>query len=381
MICVCPTQECLLERKECVLLQVLFQVEQMFPTDTYIKFFSGTYIVSENVSTFASIFVSDTTNFTIQGDPSGSTIIQCDGRLGFSFINITNLTITDIQFISCGVPLDSDRVGETIELTFIPEGTHAALFPANVNSLSMQNVNITLSYGYGMLCVNLFGESHIISTSFTYNYRDRFLSPTGGSILLYFNDTPEISRILVLNNSFYGSKSHDESTHRNTRASGISVVIKQSSYHIALIVNATTFESNSASTMAIYDHNTSAPYHIQVQQSHFNMSFQFDHVNLEQGTAILMYVSVKKYVSMTEPPANKWPVLANEARIIHIADCVFTNVYGFRYSFGYIHISLYLNINVIIEKCSFLPSTNIPAIVINSEHRKAYPDKCVCHWM
>lgn len=213
MVCICPSQECLLERKECALLQVLFQVDQTFPTDTHIKFFSGTYTVSKNVSIFANIFVRDTTNFTIQGDLSGSTTILCDGRLGFSFINVTKLTITDIQFVSCGVPVDSEKVGETVKLNFIPEGTHTAHFFGNVNALSMQNVNITLSYGYGMLCVNLFGESHIISTSFTYNYRNRFQSPIGGSIFLYFIDTPEPSRILVLNNSFYGSKSHDESTH------------------------------------------------------------------------------------------------------------------------------------------------------------------------
>ena len=369
MVCVCPSQKCLLKRNECVLLQVLFQ-EQRFPTDTYIKFFSDTYTMSE---IFVNIFVKDTTNITIVGDPSGSTIIQCDGRLGFSFINITNLIIRDIQFVSCGVPVNSDRVGEIVELNFIPEGTHTAHFFVNVNSLFMQNVNITLSYGYGMLCVNLIGETHIISTSFIYSYRNRFWSPIGGSILLYFADPPEASKILVINNFFYGSKSHDESAHRNTRASGISVVIKQSSYHIALIVSSTTFESNSAPTMAVYDHNTSVPYHILVQHSYFNMSLQFDHVNLDEGTAILMYVSITNYdiVPMAVP---SWPVLA---RIIHIADCVFTDVYGLQYSFGYIQISLYFNINIIIENCSFLPSISKPAIVINSAYRNAYPNKTV----
>ena len=380
MVCVCPDQECLLERKECVLMQVLVR-EQEFPIGTYIKFFSGTYTVSENISLFADVFVRDTTNFSIAGDPSGSTTIQCDGRLGFSFTNVTNLTISDIQFVSCGVPINRERVADIVDLNFILEGTHAAHFLVNVHSLSVQNVNITLSYGYGILCMNLLGESHIINTSFIYNYRNRFQSPTGGSVLLHYQDTvdpPKISKILAIDNFFYASKSHDEAVQRSTRASGISVVIKQSSYCIILVVNKTIFMSNSAPTMAIYDHNMSGSYQIWIQHSYFNMSFQSNYDNLDAGSAIVMYVSVKNYVLVTVPPANESrPILANEVRNIHMIDCIFTDVYGHQYTFRYIHISLYLNVNIIIEKCTFLPSISNPALVINSVNREAYPDKFV----
>ena len=64
-----------------------------------VEFFNGTYIIPDELSV-GNILIRDISNITLSGDPMGSTTIQCDRRLGFLFINVTKLRITDMKFSS-----------------------------------------------------------------------------------------------------------------------------------------------------------------------------------------------------------------------------------------------------------------------------------------
>ena len=71
------------------------------------EFSAGIYSLSNDSIPESAIVVRDTSNISFLGDIHSPSVIviECDGRLGFAFVNVTNLTITNIQFIQCGAPV------------------------------------------------------------------------------------------------------------------------------------------------------------------------------------------------------------------------------------------------------------------------------------
>ena len=102
-VCVYPSDQSHLSNSDCISLESLFK-EQVWSPGTSVRFSVGIYSLSNN-STINSILVRDTSNISLLGDAFGPTVIDCDDRLGFAFINVTNLTISNIQFVQCGAPV------------------------------------------------------------------------------------------------------------------------------------------------------------------------------------------------------------------------------------------------------------------------------------
>ena len=379
-VCVCPHDLCLLDKNNCLPFQILIQ-EGEFSPDTDVKFSNGTYAVSGNDSVNYNMVVRDTRNIRLLGDPSGDTIIECNGWLKFSFINITNLTISDIQFVSCGAPWRS--ISREAFQARIPENNPAAHLLVNILGLLMFNVVVTHSQGYGMLFVNLLGESYIMNTNFTLNnkfYKDG----VGGSVLLVFRDssvypTAESARILINNcNFFYCHLAYERSLAcpKIPSVSGLGTVIKQSEYPIHVVVNHTNFTDNDAPAVAVYNHNTPASYNILVQHSYFRNVFWGDVNDILRKTATIMFSSL-----INKPPSvyNIPNTTITVARTINMQNNVFTGPVDGRYDIhfiGYIDVTLFLNTTVVIKNCVFLASITTAAIHIRSMLQDAglYPD-------
>ena len=368
VICVCSDKQCLLDNHNCLPLafQVLIQ-EQEFAPGTNIKFGDGTYTVSGNDSVNYNMVVRNTRDIRLLGDPSGATIIQCDGRLRFNFINATNLTITDIQFVSCGAPWRLIS-RESIQAE-IPKDNPAALLLVNVHTLLMSNVVITYSQGYGMLCMNLFAESHIMNSNFTYNSKYS-ANGIGGSILLFYRDSSvypkaELVRILV-NNCIFSkcSLTYELSSpcSKMPSASGLGIVIKQSQYPIHVIVNYTNFTDNHVPVLAVYNHDTPASYSILIQHSCFIDSAQL-HGGIYWKTATITFLNL----------LNEHRLRSNSTkatRMINIHNNVFNGSGNTKYSAsidaGYIDITVFLNVTITVKNCIFLAPITATAIMIHS---------------
>ena len=369
LVCVCPDEQCLFNGNSCFPFQMLVQ-EQEFSPDTDVFFSSGTYTIWGNDSVNYNMVVRDTRDIRLLGDPSGATIIQCDGRLRFNFINITNLTITDIQFVSCGAPWR--LISREPFQARIPENNPAALLLVNVYDLLMSNVVITVSHGYGMLCINLFGESHIMNTKFTSNNKYHADS-VGGSILLVFRDNSlypvaEQVRILVNNCSFIDCGLTYELPlvcPKIPSASGLGIVIKQTQYSINVILNHTHFIDNYAPVLAVYSHDTPGSYNILIQHSHFMNSFRRGDIRF-----ILWKTATIKFMNLlSEHPLRANTTTRAVKRTIDIQNNVFTSPINDRYGFievGYIDITVFLNVTITIKKCTFLASITTAAIYIRS---------------
>ena len=364
-VCVYPSDQSHLSNSHCISLESLFE-EQEWSPGASVRFSVGIYSLSNN-STTNSILVRDTSNISLLGDAFGPTVIECDGRLGFSFINITNLTIANIEFVQCGAPVDTREVFDyEVQSDLLPSGTMAAHFLVNIHTLFMINASISESHGYGMLCVNMHDVLQIVKTNFTFNHRYSSKSPVGGGIFLLYADAAhvpcpsEVTWISMRSIMFFHNYAHDR-TYNHTRASCLVIVIKQTHCSIHVDVYQSVFDRNFVPTVAVYDLNMSVSYEIVIQGSNFTNSMVKSRNDPPSATIVYTnHTAVNTGLS-----DNKTTV-----RRIHICNCVFSDTQVTETIFGYIDVRLLLNFNIIIiiEKCIFLPNIFNSAIAIRHVH-------------
>lgn len=369
-ICICNNQQCLLDNSECVHFQNLILNGSRILPDTKVEFFNGTYSLPDKLSV-RNILLRDINNVTLSGDPLGSTTIQCDRRVGFSIINVTKLRITYMKFLSCGTSRGLELIrGEP--LISLPEGICTALFLVNVHSLFLKNVTISYSNGYGLLCLNLFGESHIVGSNFISNHNYRARSVGGSVLLLYKNITfhhPVLVRVLISNSYFLHTYLIHDKEYTIPSISGLGIVAEQSSYTIIVVINHTNFIDNDTPMVAIYTKQTEASYDLLIQWSHFENSRSAGKKN--SRSASFMHIS-----SITKPQLGKVKVTNETAtRNISIQSSVFRGSVDSTYSIGYIDISFLLNMSVTIQDSNFLPFITAPAIYVYSVYSELHPGK------
>jgi hypothetical protein len=366
-VCINPNNRRHLRSNDCVSLESLLKGQAWSPGTT-VRFSAGIYSLSNN-STTNSILVRDTSNISLLGDAFGATVIECDGRLGFGFINATNLTIANIQFIQCGAPVNDHKALE-MQINLITPGTKAAHFLFNSHRLLMTNVIISHSPGYGLLCVNLHGESHIVKTNFSFNGIDSTSEHErleGGSIFLLYHEggttcmcPAETSWTSISSNVFDTSLTH---RHSDKRGSCLLIVIKQTCHFIRVSVGQSVLTNSLVPIVSIHDQNMSVNFEIEMQRLNVTNSVQYTE-DSSLTISTIMYISAKDNSINLCLTGNKIRM-----RDISIYDCVFTDAQSEdETDFGYIDIMLYLYINITIEKCVFLQRITKSAILIRPEN-------------
>ena len=368
MVCIYPTGQ-RHSMSDCISFESLFE-EQVWPPGTSLEF-SGIYSLSNDSTISSMILVRDTSNISLLGDTFSLTVIECNGRLGFAFINVTNLTIANVQFLQCGVPVDGLKEAFEMQTDSMPAGTKAAHFLANVHTLSMANVSISKSRGYGILCVNLYGESYIIRTNFTYNSVNGSESPAGGSTFLLYEGgascdrTSESTWIIFSDNVFHHS-SHTFDTfgkhnNNNIEASCLLIVVNGTCCFIHVDVAQSVFANNFVPIVAVHDLSMLVSYEIEIQSSNFTNSLE--RLPPVRNTATIMYISA----SHAEQKEENTCLSGNKTMVrdIRIYDCKFDDAQiGQLTGYGYLVMNLLFSVSIVIEKCVFLPNIIQPAIII-----------------
>ena len=172
-------------------------------------------------------------------------VIQCaSGSLGFVFINVTSLKITNLKFSLCGAPFPSNS---TVKGKFVyPHDYKSKLAHTQVIALYfLQRVNVTISKvaisnstGTGLLGINMLGLSNISQTAFSGNKPN---------CLLIFLDIPFSSEIILLtvfnlvNSQIISSKSTLQKNYWEHEYLGLSATLAQTTYSVHInIMNITT---------------------------------------------------------------------------------------------------------------------------------------------
>ena len=153
-----------------------------FTSDTAFFFLPGNHTVSKH----RSLIIKQVENLAMSGvsDSSGvpAVRIYCEGKLDFQFKLIRNLSISDVEFIECG----SDEPTSD-------GGMQAAIRCDEVYDLTIRNVNIRESYGYGIVGANILGMSAIVDCVFASNgwrvTKSKNQKPMGGNAIFLFADS------------------------------------------------------------------------------------------------------------------------------------------------------------------------------------------------
>ena len=176
-------------------------------SNTTIIFFRGEHSLSRNLS-FRNInnlmllgYARTSVISCMEGIATGSTI---------AFVNITNMTINGLNITNCGTEigeqLSSDAMFlQTRSVHIFDERLKVAIFLINIRSPTIVSTIIERSVGYGLLAVNVLGNSIIYDSVFAENnYRtnttkcwnatlttDTAIECQGGNALFLFTDTRE----------------------------------------------------------------------------------------------------------------------------------------------------------------------------------------------
>lgn len=135
---------------------------------TTIRVERGNYAIKEFV------LVRDVTNFTLEGD-SGDVTIQCGENAGLAFVNVSNLSICNITIDGCG--FTGSDIHHTIDILddivnffyIIPEVVRIALLVGHCENMTMEQVTIMNTRGFGLVGVNVIGTSQMSDTVFFNN--------------------------------------------------------------------------------------------------------------------------------------------------------------------------------------------------------------------
>ena len=132
------------------------------------------------------LYIKNASNFIITGYNVSSTYaakIVCRRPAILAFFNIVNLVIKHLSIVYCGFPLGYEE--------------SVAVYLVDITSLKVSNVSVENSTGYGIIGINILGNSSVSHSRFIFNNYYTFASTNcsyglgsceGGNMLLYYGE-------------------------------------------------------------------------------------------------------------------------------------------------------------------------------------------------
>ena len=186
-------------------------------SDCTFQFLPGNHILSADEI----VFIRYVTNFALSG--SGNTsVIECLGATGFCFLNTINVTVANLTFMFCG-------------------GMSPYLSPATLTfggwafDVKILEITVINGTGYGLLGIDIVGNSSIAGSLFISNGIDRNLTDItgkgGGNVRLVFLQNchnPESSYTIDIQSSVFING------YGGIYGAGLEILPQQSCYHLRI---------------------------------------------------------------------------------------------------------------------------------------------------
>ena len=290
-----------------------YQLEEFLCTETHSL--DGdiiVFVLSDNITHFISNNVSfcgvinDIHSLTLTSESSKQARIQCNDssappNSGFAFTNIHSLTLTRLVFTGCGEQLKRlaamESINSSVSPMYFSQYHSAVLVLLHINTLLIDEVNITNYYGFAILAINPRNAS-INNSIITLSYGEKgnlYQEDFGSGLFLLFTDVLSSGTcynltikhsILSSNFEYYQSKSESicDSYHRNNNqkhlpifnAAGLSVFHLQRKFRTNIQVVQSKFISNrgtlAAAVLVVY-YNSVNQSQVAISKSTFKDNF------------------------------------------------------------------------------------------------------------
>lgn len=143
---------------------------QYFQSNTSVIFLTGRH----DIDTRGLIPIQDVSNVKFQAKSFAQ--IFCKNSTGFAFLNVSDLSISNIAFHSCGTRVGEAMTDEVLyvytnasQLFRMSERQQVAVLLASVFNLTLSLFTVENSTGYGLLAFNVLGTSVIRNSKFLFN--------------------------------------------------------------------------------------------------------------------------------------------------------------------------------------------------------------------
>ena len=164
-------------------------------------------------------------NVGIVGNGTNVTV-TCELGMGLAFYNISNLTITGVEIVSCGLVGDKNLntvleiARKSLSIFYSPvSDSKVSLFVADVVNLYIANVSIADTQGIGMLAINIMGSSVWEEVLFINNCPAACITnnsamlteSVGGGLFFMYTDYVDYRRVdtpslVITNSQFEGNQ-------------------------------------------------------------------------------------------------------------------------------------------------------------------------------
>ena len=303
----CPTVVAAGGGGPCSTLNDQISSTKLIPDNSIISFTPGTHKFF-NTTGINAFIIEDVYNITLAGI-GGFCEIVCEDRMIFTFLNVTNLTISNLSFVNCGGPIPRDivRTLQASESFFSVTNFHyITLFLNDIENLQLLSVNVTNSFGYGLLGRNIMGNSIVSHSEFRFNnfnfqkkgcsIPESYDQPTcaGGGFAIGYTDTPtcEVARDMQTLDIVYSSFEYNVNLGSSV-GSGLTVALAQSNYGVKVHldnVRATKNQCTRGANIALFQYGFTD-----------NSSFTISNSISEFGNSNGLFVSHKPFLISSMP--------------------------------------------------------------------------------
>ena len=263
-------------------------------SDTTVIFLPGNHTAGANKS----IVIANVSNIILKGNGSA---IQCTESVavGFVFIRITNLSVSNLHFYHCGavpeeVHQDTFDISHFTSVYGIKDSPCLCII--QVSHVHISGVYIYNSTGSGLFGLNVMGNFIISQSSFIKNNRN---------CVIQFINTAFVTSILqnvavsIHHSKFIFGKIKQTPERKRRRIaiadSGLSIIIHQISYNISISINNATARANSHGSILfeVYRCNRAyvAIYLNAVICSHTQLKCLYLNINTFSETHVIMNIS------------------------------------------------------------------------------------------
>ena len=151
----------------------------------------GTFSLTQDLGSIYTTAFSWLEGLVVKGSGAKETTIDCSNASGLAFVNMTNLTISDLTLFNCSQSRPSTSIGNVSELYTVP--FQVGLYIWRCTDVVIENVHINETIGVGLVLYETGGRVSINSSVFHHNGIPENMADTlygGGGVNVEFPYCP-----------------------------------------------------------------------------------------------------------------------------------------------------------------------------------------------